>query len=591
MTYRVTLCRITLAAAVVVPLASPAFPQQAGAGSATSCLTCHGDADLFDEESLQLVERFQQGIHAAMGLSCHDCHGGNPFLETAEDLDLAMDESFAANPYRGAPERDAVAAFCGRCHSDPAYMRRFNPDLRVDQEQEYWTSQHGQSLRAGNARVATCIDCHGVHGILAADDPESPVYPTQVAETCRSCHSDPEHMAGSVLADGRPLPTDQFAHWRRSIHAEAMLERGDLSAPTCNDCHGNHGAVPPGIESVAFVCGRCHGREARLFRASRKHAGLQQHNEYLAEAGEEGCPACHEPPEPQAELTTVRSLAECTICHGNHAVVRATVAILPGLPETPCAFCHEGSGALALEVPEPQRTQRHYEEMKANLLEMAQADGVGEGIDRFNYLVDEALVLPNHTILPEGAAAPELRPEFRRLFEKFRIGKTYYTYRDPDSGETLRNEIYRCSRCHAAGGASTSGGPGGLETAGQILARMQELTSVTARAERIVLGARRGGVETREVLEAIDGAVDAQIGLEVLVHTFETAEDSAFAKRHAEGLDSARAALAAGQGALVELGSRRRWLAIFLAFTMLVAIGLALKIRQISLRERRSEEG
>ena len=169
------------------------------------------------------------------------------------------------------------------------------------------------------------------------------------------------------------------------------------------------------------------------------------------------------------------------------------------------------------------------------------------------------------------------------------LGKTYTTYVDPDSGEVQRAEIYRCSRCHGPEADSTSGGPSGLETAAQILERMQELTSVTARAERIMLSARRGGVETRGALEAIDAAVDAQIGLEVLVHTFETAEGSAFAERHQEGLESARAALAASQAALVELGSRRQWLTVFLAFTVLVAIGVALKIRELSIRERRSE--
>ena len=237
---------------------------------ATSCVLCHGDGDLFEQEQLQIVQEYREGVHAEAGLSCHDCHGGNPDPAIADDMDAAMDESYKSNPYLGVPDATAVPGYCGRCHSSPEYMRRFNPNARVDQEREYWTSQHGLLLKSGDANVATCSSCHGVHGILAADNPRSSVYPTHVAETCRGCHGDAERMADYELPNGLPLPIDQYERWRESVHAAAMLEREDLSAPTCNDCHGNHGAMPPGVQSIAYVCGECHGREADCFaRAPR----------------------------------------------------------------------------------------------------------------------------------------------------------------------------------------------------------------------------------------------------------------------------------------------------------------------------------
>ena len=152
-------------------------------------------------------------------------------------------------------------------------------------------------------------------------------------------------MASYKLPNGQPLPVDQYAKWQRSVHAASMFDKEDLSAPTCNDCHGNHGAVPPGVESVGFVCGQCHGREAALFAASPKHEGFQRHNEYLAQVGAEGCAGCHDASEPQAAMTSVRGFTECATCHGNHAIIRPTVGLLGPLPETPCAFCHESSAA------------------------------------------------------------------------------------------------------------------------------------------------------------------------------------------------------------------------------------------------------
>jgi hypothetical protein len=550
-------------------------------------MACHGDPDRWDPTTLRIVEGFRSDVHAEAGLSCQDCHGGNPDPRLADDAAAAMDKAYRPNPFRGATERRAIPGACGRCHSDPAYMKRFNPSQRVDQEKEYWTSGHGRALQRGDTGVATCLDCHGVHGILAPSNPRSPVYPTKVAETCRSCHEDSKRMAGHKLPDGRPLPVDQYAQWRQSVHARALLERGDLSAPTCNKCHGNHGATPPGVDSIALVCGQCHGREAQLFRASPKRADFEAHNQLVADAGSAGCAACHEPPAPQASLHGAHVLSECVSCHGNHGVVRPTVALFAPLPSTPCAFCHEGPDSLAKEHPELAARHRRYERMRDTLLAAAEGQKL-EGQERFDWLVDQALRLPTHVLGAGGEGGePRLRPEFDRLFTKFRIGKSYYTYVDPGTGGPTRNGLMRCSSCHSSEPGTESKG---LQTAAALLGRMRELTAVTARAERTLLAARRGGVETRGALGELDGAVDAQIELEVLTHTFSSAEDGPFAQKQKEGLQHARAALAAGERAQDELAWRRTGLAVSSFFILLVLIGLALKIRQIS-RERERAAG
>jgi hypothetical protein len=573
--------RVVLGALLLAAPAGLALAQQP---VATSCIACHSDTELWDAEGLRPVQGFAQDIHAEAGLSCHDCHGGNPDPALAGDAEAAMDAGYKPNPFRKTPTRGEIPDACGRCHSDATYMKRFNPSLRVDQEQEYWTSQHGRALRRGDAGVATCVDCHGVHGILSAGNPLSPVYPTHVAETCKGCHADAQRMQGRRLPDGRALPVDQYARWQRSVHARSLLERGDLSAPTCNDCHGNHGATPPGLESIALVCGQCHGREAQLFRASPKQAGFENHEALLADAGEAGCAACHEAPAPQAKLKGPHVLSECTSCHGNHGVVRPTVALLSPLPETPCAFCHEGPDSVASEVPEPEKKRRNYTQLRDVLLAEATGRQLA-GAERFDFLVDRALTLPTHVLAAgsDDTRAGQLRPEFERLFTKFRIGKTYYTYEDPATGQPARAEIVRCTDCHETE-PDASETPTGLGTARDFLSRMRELTALTARAERILLAARRGGVETRGTLLEIDHAVDAQIELEVLVHTFSSAEGGAFLAKHAEGLEHARVALAGGQRALDELSARRRGLYVSLVFIGLVLAGLGLKIRELSRR-------
>src|SRR5207253_7767238 len=145
-----------------------------------------------------------------------------------------------------------------------------------------------------------------------------------------------------------------------SVHAKALLEKGDLTAPTCNDCHGNHGAAPPGVGSIRFVCGSCHAREAELFRASPKAAGWEKHNEFLAATPNGECGTCHDD---ERKSLHFAQLNACLVCHENHAVMRPTVAMLGQLPDTPCAFCHEGAGPLANLVSEPKEKAEHFKQM------------------------------------------------------------------------------------------------------------------------------------------------------------------------------------------------------------------------------------
>lgn len=529
--------RLAFALLVAIPLiASPA--------KITSCVACHADKS----------GKFHDDVHAQAGLSCHDCHGGNP-AAAADDMAAAMDPKFAANPFRPAPKRAQIPEFCGRCHSSADYMKRFNPAARVDQVTEYWTSVHGQRLKKGDENVATCVDCHSVHDIRRKSNPDGPVYATHVAETCSRCHSDAKRMTGYHI------PTDQYARWKVSVHANALLTKNDMVAPTCNDCHGNHGATPPGVESVSFVCGSCHAREAELFRKSAKHAGWTQHNQLLA-AGSK-CGDCHD--DARAKMA-INHFGECVTCHENHAVIRPSVAMIGNLPDTPCAFCHEGTGSLAALIAEPEANANHYRELRGQMVSLADRQHLTADA-RFDFLVDRALQLPTHRVPARAGQDSPLRPEFARLFEKFRIGKTHYLFGN------VQVAVRRCGDCHSANDAA------GTVTARDFLGATRALTSMIGRAERIRLTAHRGGVEVGQARAELDSAVDNQIELESLVHTFTVPGEAQ--KKTDEGLQHARAALVSAQHSLDELKYRRTGLFIALGVILLVLIALALKIRTL----------
>jgi predicted CXXCH cytochrome family protein len=267
---------------------------------ANHCVTCHAAQP--DQRLARPAVLFTApDVHREKGFACIDCHGGDP---TTTEAPKAHDP---ARRFKGKPAGQSVITACARCHSDAELMRSYAPKQRVDHAAEYASSVHGKRLAAGDGRVATCTTCHGAHGVRLVSDAKSPVFPTNVATTCATCHADAKHMEGYKLPDGAPLPTSQLADYRKSVHFTALTKNNDLSAPTCNDCHGNHGAAPPGVGSIANVCGTCHAVFAQKFETSvhkqifdkgcmechGNHAVLKPSDEMLSASGAGICVACH----------------------------------------------------------------------------------------------------------------------------------------------------------------------------------------------------------------------------------------------------------------------------------------------------------
>jgi hypothetical protein len=134
-------------------------------------------------------------------------------------------------------------------------------------------------------------------------------------------------MRGALLDDGRtPLPTDQLERYRTSVHGRALLEEHDMGAPACNDCHGNHAAMPPEVASVSQICRNCHVNNGKLFDGSPHKAAFERH----------GWP-------------------ECEVCHGKHDIAPASDAMLGTGPGNACKDCHDRFGR-----PECNQTAQYF---------------------------------------------------------------------------------------------------------------------------------------------------------------------------------------------------------------------------------------
>ena len=114
---------------------SPSWQEQ------DNCFSCHLENEV-------LPESFSENdIHMQAEISCSGCHGGD---KSTDDFDLAKRKQAG---FIGVPSKEDIPKFCGKCHSDPDYMRAFQPMIQTDQVDQYYTSVHGKKLKQGDQNV------------------------------------------------------------------------------------------------------------------------------------------------------------------------------------------------------------------------------------------------------------------------------------------------------------------------------------------------------------------------------------------------------------------------------------------------------
>jgi hypothetical protein len=347
--------------------------------SQSSCIQCHISSDWVSDTTI--AERFlERDVHKNFSLDCSDCHGGDSHRGFAEaDPELAMDP---AKGYKSLAGRLNIPEFCAGCHSDIEYMKKYNPRLPTDQLRLYRTSIHGKRLfNNKDPKAAICTDCHGVHGILPSSDSRSLVYHNNIPSTCKTCHSDKEYMK-DYKYDNLAMPTDQFDEYKESVHGKMVLEQGDKSAPSCNNCHGNHGATPPNLSSVSAACGECHANNQKFFNNS-----------------------------PHKQAWAEMDLPECEQCHGNHLIKPALDELIGIGDQSLCIECHDrgspgyvAAAKMKADIDSLKEALNSTEE----LISRARQKGVesGEAEFEFSQVRDALITIQSviHTFDPERVA-------------------------------------------------------------------------------------------------------------------------------------------------------------------------------------------
>jgi len=289
---------VCLVAACGWSLAAAAPPDKASVLSAELCLNCHVypvPSSSGVRPTVRAVEKDELAASVHASLNCVQCH------VTIRSLDHGP---------------NVVDVNCRRCHS---VVQAAPPDSRDSPAVP--PGAHWQALVMGRAEGPTCKDCHGSHGVLRPENPQSSVHREMVPKTCGRCH------------------TEEYGDYRESVHGVALAQ-GNADVPVCSDCHGEHPPV---------------GRDEPDSPVSPKHVP-------------ETCSKCHEPLglEHRYNLPPVRYetyrrsyhgianwfgnvvVAQCASCHGAHDIRPASdpksSISKRNLPRT-CGKCHPGTGA------------------------------------------------------------------------------------------------------------------------------------------------------------------------------------------------------------------------------------------------------
>lgn len=260
------------------------------------CIGCHG---VLDGRLKAPTEHWDESVHKKAGFSCEECHGG---AEVANQH-ISDPSSFKPKIFKGKD----LPGMCARCHTDATVMRKFN--LRLDQYPLYKLTAHWKAIQAGNDKAATCISCHGIHGIKQKTDPKAPVFRENIPATCGQCHDNPQ-----VVGDARAVGPPYWSGVHGQILKGKIPGKNPASAPVCTDCHGVHRLhvfKSPGEETTA--CAACHSSIAKQLRQS-------YHVKFLDESQALRCSNCHDPhnnAHPTAAMLEGSEMGHCGSCHGD----------------------------------------------------------------------------------------------------------------------------------------------------------------------------------------------------------------------------------------------------------------------------------
>ena len=322
------------------PAATAALPQdtkKSPTAKNEECLACHGQQGMQGAKGRSIfVDAAKQAASVHGGLNCSACHAGvkeYPHPKPLPRVNCATCHAEAPAQVAQSIHSALGAQACASCHGSAHQIKRaaqITPQqcaaCHAEQVSDYQASVHARARKRGDSYGATCQSCHGpTHRIRAAADLASRTTKKNLADTCGSCHTNPDFLARHNIPFARPVEA-----YRLSVHGRAVAA-GNQAAPSCSDCHSSHAIVPardPRSKinhwNVPETCGACHTDIKNTYLAS-------VHGQAVKRGARDApvCTDCHgehtilAPSEPQSLVNPARvSSVTCGRCHADERLER-----------------------------------------------------------------------------------------------------------------------------------------------------------------------------------------------------------------------------------------------------------------------------
>lgn len=298
------LAAVLVVGGVVAGTPSNLAAQTAGANTAAkaaakipsqTCLTCHGHKGFAVKEpngkmrSLFVdAKKFEHSIHGSR--QCVDCHTNitrvpHPPTQIRVSCVTCHESLWAKAQEEGKAQQFALLGYV---------VQRIN---------SFMGTIHARPSRQDQSRTnATCYNCHQAHYIYPPGTPVWTQWRLNLPYICGKCHS------------------KELAAYATSVHGRQVLQKHNLRAAICSDCHTSHHIQNPFLDSTRLViiknCGACHQEEF--------HSYLDTYHGQVSELG-------------------YAYTAACWNCHGHHRIQRVDdprSSVFPTHRLATCQQCH-----------------------------------------------------------------------------------------------------------------------------------------------------------------------------------------------------------------------------------------------------------
>jgi cytochrome b subunit of formate dehydrogenase len=282
-----------------------------------SCLKCHdakqdkisvpviidGEEDERDLRQLDM-RKFAKSVHSEM--QCVDCHQNIVDSQKNHQLDQTDPKASCASCHQ---------ALWDKAQKDGSAKDKPRLEVVAKNIEAYKHSFHAKENKdMPGFALASCDDCHTSHefNVPPKGSERRTAWHQSIPETCGTkCHEDQLEIYGA------------------SVHGEELIDKGNMKAATCTDCHSAHSVT--GTSGDAFKlsntsdCGTCHKEELASFHDTYHGQVSKLGHAYTAR-----CVSCHDShgvkavDDPKSKVHPDNRLKTCQKCHDGKKLPKAT---------------------------------------------------------------------------------------------------------------------------------------------------------------------------------------------------------------------------------------------------------------------------